>query len=141
MNRHEAIRQLTMLARGNPDAEKALERLLQDVAASIAEQPAAVPEGWMLVPVEPTEEMKAAALGMSCFVQNGPWVETLWQRMLAAASSGRLSPAKPAAVPDEDNSNWSGGDHYDDGYANGVINGWNACRAEMLRRLAAREGQ
>jgi len=35
-------------------------------------------------------------------------------------------------VPGECTSEWSGGDSYDDGYHNGIINGWNGCREAML---------
>ena len=37
-----------------------------------------------------------------------------------------------ARVPEECTSEWSGGGDYDDGYHNGIINGWNGCREAML---------
>lgn len=65
-------------------------------AAFVADLPAApaVPEGWVMVPREPTEEMLAAAQEADCeytlrtfgdvmTVQQGPWDH--WTAMIAAA--------------------------------------------------------
>ena len=39
---------------------------------------------------------------------------------------------RESMVPEECTSEWSGGGDYDDGYHNGIINGWNGCREAML---------
>ena len=67
--------------------EYALLTASRDVAAQADAQPAvaAVPEGWVMVPREPTSAMRSAALG-----RNGP-PDATWAAMLSAA------PAAPAS--------------------------------------------
>ena len=51
--------------------------------------------------------------------------------MRAAIESFTQTLGEPAAVPLEDKTELATGDSYDDGYLNGTINGWNACREAM----------
>ncbi|EGT5186209.1 hypothetical protein FZI02_08170 [Cronobacter sakazakii] len=44
-----------------------------------------IPEGWKLVPIEPTQEMCDAVLGRACFTFNGDGAKKIYEAMLAAA--------------------------------------------------------
>ncbi|ELY2818894.1 hypothetical protein SMC58_002789 [Cronobacter dublinensis] len=44
-----------------------------------------IPEGWKLVPTEPTQEMCDAVLGRACFSFNGDGAKQIYEAMLAAA--------------------------------------------------------
>lgn len=46
------------------------------LAAGATPASAAVPKGWKLVPIEPTEEMLSAAINISCLHLNGSWSNT-----------------------------------------------------------------
>lgn len=45
----------------------------------------AVPDGWIMVPKEPTKEMTDAVLGRACFTRDGSGAKYIYQTMLAAA--------------------------------------------------------
>ncbi|ELY7411132.1 hypothetical protein SOJ79_000534 [Cronobacter sakazakii] len=46
---------------------------------------AVVPEGWKLVPAQPTQAMCDAVLGMACFTFNGDGAKRIYEAMLSAA--------------------------------------------------------
>lgn len=63
---------------GGIDAEKIL-------AERDALNECEIPEGWKLVPTEPTQEMCDAVLGRACFTFNGDGAKQIYEAMLAAA--------------------------------------------------------
>lgn len=76
-----------------------IEPLLNAVADS-APKASAVPEGWKLVPIEPTPEMTAAAMTGAKFDPKfaGMFITGLianWRKMLAAAPQAEEAPALP----------------------------------------------
>lgn len=61
---------------------------LCEAAALLEAQPAAVPDGYALVPVEPTPEMRKAGIMVAKMDVTGAWVtdaEDAYRAMLAAA--------------------------------------------------------
>lgn len=61
--------------------------LAEKIVAAIGAPPPAVPEGWALVPVEPTEEMLTASRKI---LQTGGWsTQKAYAAMLAAAKESR----------------------------------------------------
>jgi len=77
---------------------KALERAREAIAASPA-TPKAVPAGWKLVPVEPTEEMFIEGMEADCLghpsIDDESHVSSIWNAMLKASPAAAAGPTEP----------------------------------------------
>ena len=83
----EHIRKIAWQAVGAPDhetADKALVEIHEYAKAQAARAHGdAVPEGWKLVPVEPTEQMSRA--GVRVLMRANSWATGVFQAMVSAA--------------------------------------------------------
>ena len=86
--------------------------LLQEL---IAEQPASVPDGWKLVPVEPTPEMQKAGAGVP--LNKAARHNVIYREMLAAAPEHDQSEQHLEMVRDAERYRWLKCERFDKPYA------------------------
>jgi hypothetical protein len=105
-----------------------------------------IPDGWKLVPAEPTKEMIDA--GWCSFMgSKNPSSKGTYLAMLAAAPTPtKAAPAEPVSEPYKlpaelpPNENESYGSE-DDCYKAGKVDGWNEYRATMLASVSTKAGE